>query len=175
MDAPQGAVPVPQIEVLPDRAARREVLWQGLPLAPRPEHIEDGVEHLAHVDRPRTPAAFGRPDQRRNQRPFCIGQIARVAQSVPIRSGTMLGIPHGSPRVDSGAAHEITTDSSDSTSFRLSDLLDGPFWLGCRNGLAMFANSTTLSAAVTGRRHLACSPLKSTWDWERPSGTTTQT
>jgi hypothetical protein len=89
-----------------------------------PEHIEDGVEHLAQVYRPRTPAAFGRPDQRRNQRPFGIGQIARVAQSAPIRSGTMLGLPHGAPRVDSDAAHKITTDSSDSTSFRNGSKLD---------------------------------------------------
>jgi hypothetical protein len=30
----------------------------------------------------------------------------------------MLGLPHGAPRVDSGANQRITTDSSDSTSFR---------------------------------------------------------
>src|SRR5215218_9041113 len=41
VDALQRPVPVPQVKVLPDGAARRQVLRQRLPLTPRPEHIKD--------------------------------------------------------------------------------------------------------------------------------------
>src|SRR4051812_21332879 len=79
MDASQGAVPLPQVQIRPNRAARREVFRQRLPLAPRPEDIEDRVQDLADIHRPRTPAAFGRSDQGSNQRPFGVSQITRVA------------------------------------------------------------------------------------------------
>src|SRR3712207_8840567 len=68
MNAAQGAVPVPQVQVLPDRAARRQVFWERLPPAPRPEHVDDRIQDLTHVHRPRTPAAFGRPEDRKSTR-----------------------------------------------------------------------------------------------------------
>src|SRR4051794_21826996 len=71
--------------------------------APCPKHIEDRVENLADIHRPRTPAAFGRSDQGGNERPFGVSQITRVAQSTPIRSRTMFWLPHVAPRFDSGA------------------------------------------------------------------------
>jgi hypothetical protein len=119
MDAAERAVPVPQVEVLPDRAARRQVLRQRLPRAPRPQPVEDGVEYLADVHRARPPAALGRTDQRRHQRPFGIGQIARVAQAASIRGRSMVRLPQQAPLPDSGAAHGITTGSRDATSSRM--------------------------------------------------------
>src|SRR4051794_11425978 len=55
--------------------AGASVLGQRLPLASGPEYVKDGVEHLAHLHRPRTPAAIGRPDQG-----------ATSAHSAPVRS-----------------------------------------------------------------------------------------
>src|SRR5829696_413094 len=98
VDAAERAVPVPPVQVLPNRAARREVLRERLPLTPRPEHVEDRVQDLSQVDRSRTPAAFGGPDQRRNQRPLGFREIAVVAQAAPIRCCTMLRVPHEAPR-----------------------------------------------------------------------------
>src|ERR687898_642862 len=57
VDAAQRAVPIPQVQVLPDRAARRQVLRKRLPLTARPKHVEDGVQDLADVHRPRSPSA----------------------------------------------------------------------------------------------------------------------
>src|SRR6476469_1813087 len=37
------------------RALRRQILRQRLPLAASPQHIEDPVQHLAHVHRPSAP------------------------------------------------------------------------------------------------------------------------
>src|SRR3954452_1692862 len=63
VDAPQRSVPVPQVQIVPDGAARWQVLRERLPLAAGPEHVEDRVQHLADVHRPRTPTALGRADQ----------------------------------------------------------------------------------------------------------------
>ena len=52
VDASQRAVPIPQVQVLPDRAARRQVLRKRLPLTARPKHVEDGVQDLADRGRP---------------------------------------------------------------------------------------------------------------------------
>ena len=78
MDALQRAIPLPQVEVLPDRAARRQILRECLPLTACPEHVKDGVEHLTNVHRPRSPAALGGADQRLNLRPLGIRQITLV-------------------------------------------------------------------------------------------------
>ena len=97
VDAVERAVPVPQVEILPNRAAGRQVLRQRLPLAPRPEHVKDGVQDLSDVHGPRPPAAFGRADERRDQRPFRIGHVAGIAQPPSICRCPMLRLPHRSP------------------------------------------------------------------------------
>jgi hypothetical protein len=72
------------------RAARRQVAGQVPPLAARLQHVEQAVHDLAHHHRTAAPAALGGPDQRRDQRPLGIRQVARVAQlitpvAIPIR------------------------------------------------------------------------------------------
>src|SRR4051812_19348727 len=84
VNALERSVPIPQVEVLPDGAARRQVLRQRLPLAPRPEHIEDPVEDLTNVHRSRAAAALGRTDQRSDQRPF--GAVRSLSYRRPRRS-----------------------------------------------------------------------------------------
>jgi hypothetical protein len=75
VDALQRAVPVPQHEVVMGRALRRQILRQGLPLAAGREHVEDGVQYLAHIHVTRPAATLGRRDRRLDQRPFGIGQV----------------------------------------------------------------------------------------------------
>src|SRR5688500_10801902 len=119
MMAAKRASPFPRVEILPDRAPGRQVLRQCLPLAAGPQHVEDGVEHLADVHGARSSTALGRADQRLDQRPLHIRQVALVAQSTPIRCPAMLRLPHTAPRSKSGATQRITTASTDSTSFRM--------------------------------------------------------
>jgi hypothetical protein len=76
------------------------------------------VEDLAHVHRVGTAPALRGRDQRRNQRPFGIGEVARVAQAAPVTGCAMVRVPHGAPPRIRGAEERITTDSSDSSSFR---------------------------------------------------------
>src|SRR5215213_12010515 len=106
MNAAERAVPFPQVEILPDRAPGRQVLRKSLPLTACPEHVEDGIEHLTDIHRPRPPTALGRTDQRRNERPFSIGEIALITQSTPIRCPPVLRLPHEAPRSKSGARSE---------------------------------------------------------------------
>ena len=61
------------IEIVMHRALRRQVLRQRLPLAAGPQHVEDGVQNLAHVHDRASPATLGRRDQRLDQRPLGIG------------------------------------------------------------------------------------------------------
>ena len=83
MDTRQRPVPVPQLDIIVDRGLRREVLGKRAPLAAGREHVEDRVQDLAHIDRARPPAALGGWNQRRDQRPLRIGEIARVTQAIP--------------------------------------------------------------------------------------------
>src|SRR5215217_1450501 len=97
VDASQRPVPVPQVEVLPDGAARRQVLRQRLPLTPRPEHIKDRVEDLTNVHCSRAAAALCRTDQRSHQRPFGLRQITLVTQAAPVGGRSMFRLPHEAP------------------------------------------------------------------------------
>ena len=97
VDALQRAVPVPQHEVVMRRALRRQVLRQRLPLAAGRQHVEDRVQNLAHIHVARPAAALGRRDHRLDQRPFGIGQIARIAQAATVGGAAMFRRPHRAP------------------------------------------------------------------------------
>ena len=94
---PQGAIPFPQIEILEDCGSRREILWQSAPLTPRSENIQDRVRHLAHVRRAWTPASLRSPDMRRDQGPFGVGQIRRVAKPFAFIPAAVPRCPHRAP------------------------------------------------------------------------------
>ena len=94
MKTGDGAVPLPKIEVVPNGAAGREIGRDGIPLAPGREHVEDRVQDLADIDRPRSTPSLGGADERPDQLPFGIGQIARVAKSPTIGGTTMIPCPH---------------------------------------------------------------------------------
>lgn len=94
VDPVQRPVPVPQVEVAVHSALRRKVLRQRLPLAARPQHVEDAVQHLALVDRPLTTAPLRRRDQRRYQRPLGIAHVARITKAGAIGGAAVFGLPH---------------------------------------------------------------------------------
>ena len=62
MDAIQRAVPTPQIEIVEQRALRRQVFRDCPPLATRAQDIHDPVHHFAHLDVAPVAAALGRRD-----------------------------------------------------------------------------------------------------------------
>ena len=64
VDPLQCSVPFPQHQVPVHGALGRKVFRQRLPLAARPQHIEDAVENLADVHRAFSAAAFGRRNER---------------------------------------------------------------------------------------------------------------
>ena len=79
MDALQRAVPVPQHEIVVHRGLGRQVLGQRAPLAAGAEQVHHAVDHLADIDAPFAAAGLARRDQRLDQRPLLIGQVARIA------------------------------------------------------------------------------------------------
>ena len=97
MQPHQGAIPFPQIEILEDRGSRRKTLGQSAPLTARSQKIQDRVRHLAHVRRARTPASLRWPNMRRDQGPFGVGQIGRVAKPFAFILAAVLRCPHRAP------------------------------------------------------------------------------
>ena len=98
MDFHQRAIVVPKVQIVVQRALRRQILRDIPPLAAGAEHIHDPVDELAFVLLPLASATFGRRDQWRDERPLVIGQIARVAQLAAVVSGAGRGRPHDGPR-----------------------------------------------------------------------------
>src|SRR5262245_45953733 len=116
MDALQRAIPGPQVEIGPHCALRRQVFGQRLPLAACPQHVENSVQNLAHVDRALAAALLSRWHHGLDNRPFGASQITRITKTDAVRSNAMFRLPHRAlPPRESNAQHRITTDSSDST------------------------------------------------------------
>src|SRR4051794_23751114 len=80
----QRAIPFPQLEVVMDRAARRQILRQEAPLASRGKNIKDGVHNLAYNHLAAAAVTLFRRDERRDQRPFGIRHITRIAKSLSL-------------------------------------------------------------------------------------------
>jgi hypothetical protein len=69
MDAIERAVVAPQIEIVEQRAAWRQVFRDRPPLASRAQNIHDPVHHFADIDGALVAARLGRRDQRCDVRP----------------------------------------------------------------------------------------------------------
>src|SRR2546430_8976620 len=70
MDAIQRAVVGPQVEIVEQRAARRQILRDRSPLASRTQNTHDAVHQFPHIDVPPVAAAFGRRNQSFDVRPL---------------------------------------------------------------------------------------------------------
>lgn len=77
LDLPTSVVPL------------RQVLRHRAPPAAGGQNLHDPVHDLADVHRTLVAAAFGRRDQRLDELPFLVGQIARVAQMAAIVSSAI--------------------------------------------------------------------------------------
>ena len=94
MDAIQRPIVVPQDEVAMDRAAGRKILGNGAPLAAGAQNIHQAIDHFPHVDGSLAAAPLRRRDQRFDQRPFRVGQVARIAKMATVIVMAVLGRPH---------------------------------------------------------------------------------
>ncbi len=95
MNALQRSIPIPQHEIVMDRTLGWQVLGQGAPLAARPQHVENAVEHLTHVHIPPPPATASRRNFRLDQRPLAVGEVACIAKTVTLCRRAVLRCPHG--------------------------------------------------------------------------------
>lgn len=68
----------PGVEVMPNRAFRREVVGQGPPGTTGLVHVVDGIDDLAQVDEPGTSAAGRRGQQGLHAQPLGYHQIRRI-------------------------------------------------------------------------------------------------
>lgn len=94
MDALQRSLPGPQVQIAVHRAARRQVLGQMPPLAARLQHVQHAVQHRPKIDAAVPPTAPRRRDERLDEPPFFVAQVARVAQTAAIMALSVLRRPH---------------------------------------------------------------------------------
>src|ERR1700731_1930330 len=94
VDSFQCAVIGPQIEVVVDRAFRRQIFRDRAPLTAGRQNVHEAVYHLPHDHPPLATASLARRDQRFDQSPFVVGQIARIAQFAAVVTGAVLVRPH---------------------------------------------------------------------------------
>src|SRR6202167_5911481 len=78
--AVERAVIAPQVEIIIERRARRQILRNRSPLTARAQNIHQAVDHFAFVDMAPVAATYGRRDHRRNMSPFGICQVAWIPQ-----------------------------------------------------------------------------------------------
>src|SRR5258706_5717041 len=63
-------------------------MGQGAPLAARAIHIQDGVDHFAHVGGARMASWLSRRNERFQDRPFLLREIAWIASSLHLSTSS---------------------------------------------------------------------------------------
>src|SRR5450631_2870491 len=94
MDPIERAVPTPDIEIAMHRRARRQVLRDRAPLTARGQNVHERVHHLSNINRPLVATALGRRNQRLDELPLLVGQIAWIAQTISVITPAILCRPH---------------------------------------------------------------------------------
>src|SRR5262245_1493387 len=94
MDAIERAVPAPQIEIIVQGRAWRQVFRNRAPLAARAQDVHQTVSNLAQVHRALITTRLGRREAWLDQRPLRIGPVAWIAQVGASIAGTIFGRPH---------------------------------------------------------------------------------
>lgn len=95
IDPSEGAIARPGVEIILNGGVRRELLWQLTPLAAGRGEIQDGIDHGPQTGHPGTADPPGGRHERLDQRPFGIGEITCITQSVsPILSASGVGPRH---------------------------------------------------------------------------------
>jgi hypothetical protein len=80
MDALERSIPVPKVEIAMHGAARRQVPGKSPPLAAGGKDIHYAIDDFAHNHRAFAAATLCRRDHGFDERPFLIGQVARIAK-----------------------------------------------------------------------------------------------
>lgn len=78
MDLLPGAIQPPPAVVIVDGAPGRQIVGQEAPGTAGPGEIQDGVEHLAQIDRAGPTARQGGRQERGDASPLGIGEIGRI-------------------------------------------------------------------------------------------------
>lgn len=68
------------------------------------------VDHLAGIDSALVAATLGRRDQRLDQRPFIVGQVAWIAKLAPVITGAVFQHPYGMAPANRRGRRSIITD-----------------------------------------------------------------
>ena len=76
MDEIESAIPTPQVEIIVQGRARRQVFRDGPPLTTGGENVHEAIHNLAQDHRAFVAAAPAWWDQRFNQFPFVVGEVA---------------------------------------------------------------------------------------------------
>ena len=72
----ERAIPTPQVEIIVQRRARRQVFRDSPPLTTGGENVHEAVHNLAHDHCAFVAAAPAWRDQRFDQFPFVVGEVA---------------------------------------------------------------------------------------------------
>ena len=117
MQPGQGAVMLPAAEVEVDRAAGWQILWHRTPLAAGAQEVHQPVKNLADIDRALVAAPLSSGNLRLDQRPFLVGQVARIAQLAAVVAAAVLVSPHRKLLRIGHFQEGITTGSLDLTCY----------------------------------------------------------
>ena len=117
MNAIEHAVALPPDEVVVHRATRRKILRNIAPLTTGAQDVHQAVHHRTHVGAALAAARPRRRNERRDNRPLLVREVARVPQMITIVSRSVFLRPHRQPH-ESDCLLSITNDSSDSRSFK---------------------------------------------------------
>src|SRR6185312_11074828 len=94
VDTIQRAVVVPKREVAIHRAARGQILRDRAPLAARAQHVHQAVDHVADAHRSLATPALRRWNDRCDESPFLVCQVAGIAKLAAVISTAVLVRPH---------------------------------------------------------------------------------
>ena len=94
VDAIQCAIVGPQIEIVVDRAFRRQVFRDRTPLATGGQNVHQAVDDLTHDHGALVATRFAGWYQSFDQLPLLVGQVARIAQLAAVVTDTVLARPH---------------------------------------------------------------------------------
>src|SRR5271166_1397615 len=94
VDAIERAVAIPAPKIIVHGAARRQILRQSRPLAPRAQDIHQPVDDLPLIDCPLVAAPLGGRNQWPDQGPLFIRHVTWVAQLAAVIPTTISVPPH---------------------------------------------------------------------------------
>lgn len=93
----ERAIPTPQVEIIVQRRARRQVFRDRPPLTTGGENVHEAVHNLAHDHCALVAAALAWRDQRFDQFPFVVGEVAGIAQMAAVIPRAVFIRPHRRP------------------------------------------------------------------------------